>query len=68
VSREAHPTDRRAILVTLTERGAATTVEMRARQRQSAAWMFGELPRAELTGLVNLLDRVLARIRTASTT
>lgn len=63
VTREAHPTDRRAILATLTTRGAATAAEMRARHEQTANALFADLQPTELTSFATALDRVLARIR-----
>jgi DNA-binding MarR family transcriptional regulator len=63
VTREAHPTDRRAILATLTARGTATAAEMHARHQQTANSLFADLQPTELTSFASALDRVLARIR-----
>jgi DNA-binding MarR family transcriptional regulator len=63
VARQPHPTDRRAILATLTEQGAAIAADMEERQRRSASLLFADLQPTELTNLVTAIDRVLARIR-----
>jgi DNA-binding MarR family transcriptional regulator len=68
VSRRPHPSDRRAILVSLTERGTAAAAEMRARQQESAAWIFAEFSRTELAGLADAFARLLTRIRAAPAT
>src|SRR5260370_38008465 len=49
VARSPHPTDRRATLVTLTERGTAAAARMHAERQESAGALFcgdpaGELP------------------------
>jgi len=61
VTREPHPTDRRATLITLTERGAASAAEMATRQRDFAHDLFADEP--DLATFAAVLDRVLARLR-----
>ncbi|HEY4021188.1 MAG TPA: MarR family transcriptional regulator [Pseudonocardiaceae bacterium] len=63
VTREPHPTDRRAILVTLTEAGKAATTSMFLAQQEFATTLFGDFDDAELGTLVAGLDKVLARLR-----
>lgn len=63
VTREPHPTDRRATLVTLTEAGRAATSAMHADQRDFAQALFADLSEDELADFVGGLDKVLARLR-----
>jgi DNA-binding MarR family transcriptional regulator len=63
VARGAHPTDRRATLVSLTDRGGAAARRMGAGYRELAQRLFGDLPTAELTQLISALDRMLERLR-----
>jgi DNA-binding MarR family transcriptional regulator len=65
VTRERHPTDRRATLVTLTERGAATLAAMDAGHRELAALLFGEMSERQLGSFLRGLDHVLIRLRAA---
>lgn len=61
VTREPHPTDRRATLITLTGQGAAAAAEMAAQQRDFARELFADEP--ELATFAAVLDRLLARLR-----
>ncbi len=63
VARSAHPSDRRVTLVSLTQKGTATTAAMRRDQDQFAQELFAGAPSQELASLVGLLDRLLGRIR-----
>jgi DNA-binding MarR family transcriptional regulator len=63
VTREPHPDDRRATLVSLTERGASTMAEMDARHRDLALSLFGDMPREQLAGFLAGLDHVKDRLR-----
>ncbi|SFT65433.1 DNA-binding transcriptional regulator, MarR family [Geodermatophilus amargosae] len=63
VTREPHPTDRRATLVTLTPRAEALLTEMAAGRAGLAEQLFGGLPPERLDGLVSALDEVLERLR-----
>ncbi|HET6212425.1 MAG TPA: MarR family transcriptional regulator [Micromonosporaceae bacterium] len=65
VARTAHPTDRRATLVTLTVRGRRTATGLAADYRRGAEHLFGGLPAADLTGFLATTDAVLARLREA---
>jgi DNA-binding MarR family transcriptional regulator len=63
VTREAHPTDRRATLVTLTEHGKAIGLTMFQQQQEFAATLFGDFAEGELDTLVAGLDKILTRLR-----
>jgi DNA-binding MarR family transcriptional regulator len=63
VTREPHPTDRRATLVSVTDHGART-VEAMARGRQELAdLLFAGMPDEQLDCFVAGLSEVLARLR-----
>lgn len=62
VARGRHPTDRRATLVSLTERGATAAALMDTERRQAAHELFGDLPATDLGTFVAVADRVLDRI------
>jgi DNA-binding MarR family transcriptional regulator len=62
VTREPHPTDRRATLVTCTERGARVTAEMAAGQQELAGLLFGQLRAQDLASLNRSLTHVLDRL------
>ncbi|MER5387970.1 MarR family transcriptional regulator [Saccharopolyspora sp. NPDC002686] len=64
VARHAHPTDRRATLVDLTDEGHAMLTEMHHRADRAAADLFGDVPAAELAIFHRLLDHVGDRLRT----
>jgi DNA-binding MarR family transcriptional regulator len=59
VTREPHPTDRRATVATLTERG-----QMVAAYRRTAKDLFAGLNPAEVATFVSTLETLLARLRT----
>jgi DNA-binding MarR family transcriptional regulator len=63
VVRTKHPTDRRAILVKLTDRGKTTAESMEAGATEFADQLFGHLSGAELHTFVDTLDGVLERLR-----
>ena len=63
VSREPHPSDRRATLVTPTPRGSALLDELGRGQAELAGQLFGGLSPERLDGLVSALDDVLERLR-----
>ena len=66
VARNAHPTDRRATLVTLTKRGTTLVTQWRRDRDVGAAQLIGDTSAAELTTVVNVLDRILAGLRPSS--
>jgi DNA-binding MarR family transcriptional regulator len=63
VTREPHPTDRRATLVSFTERGARLVDEFGAGQAELAGQLFGGLSSDRLECLTANLDEVLDRLR-----
>jgi DNA-binding MarR family transcriptional regulator len=65
VTREPHPADRRATLVTLTDHGAATLAQMDRDHRELAALLFGELSPRQLAAFAAGLDHVATRLREA---
>ncbi|HEV2458502.1 MAG TPA: MarR family transcriptional regulator [Ktedonobacterales bacterium] len=62
VARSPHPTDRRATLVTLTERGTAAAARMHAERQEGASALFGDVPPDDLETFVAVLDQVLDRL------
>jgi DNA-binding MarR family transcriptional regulator len=65
VTRQPHPTDRRAALVGLTERGTRTVSSWSTENDEFAATLFADLETQELASFVTGLDRVLAQLRNA---
>jgi DNA-binding MarR family transcriptional regulator len=63
VTREPHPTDRRATLVSLTERGASKLAEMDGSHRELATLLFGDMSDGQLGSFLDGLDHVLRRLR-----
>jgi DNA-binding MarR family transcriptional regulator len=68
VTREPHPTDRRATLVTLTKRGARLAAALQRDQVEFARILFGGMPAKKLSCLVEGLDELLGRLRAAGVT
>lgn len=62
VTREPHPTDRRATHLTLTKRGKAMAQELRDDQAQMADDLFGDLSERAVAEVVRALDHVLTRL------
>ena len=63
VTREPHPSDRRATLVTLTDTGTDLVATLEREQEELGEQLFGAMPRARFDGLVAGLDDVLATLR-----
>lgn len=63
VTRQPHPEDRRATLVTLTDHGADVMTQMQKGQEQFARILFADLPERQLVGLSRGLAHVLDRLR-----
>jgi DNA-binding MarR family transcriptional regulator len=63
VSRQPHPTDRRATLVSFTEHGARTAKEMDEGRQQLAELLFGQMSDTQFDGLAGGLGMVLARLK-----
>src|SRR5919109_1057173 len=56
LERTAHPSDRRATLVTLTEKGRALAASLRGDQDGFAQRLFGDASAGELASFVAMLD------------
>lgn len=63
VTREAHPTDRRATLVSFTDRGAATAAGLRQGHEELAALLFAAMPADRFACFAEGLDELLGRLR-----
>jgi DNA-binding MarR family transcriptional regulator len=59
VTRESHPSDRRATLVTPTELGQRTIRELRESHEDLARKLFGSVPPRRLTAFVTTLDETI---------
>jgi DNA-binding MarR family transcriptional regulator len=59
VARGPHPSDRRATVVTLTEKGSSVAATLHAEEQAFARMMFGEVPAKDLSNFVATLDHVL---------
>ena len=64
--REPHPTDRRATLVSLTEKGTAAVTGLDGGYRAGAGRLFEDVPAADLAGFWSTAGRLVARIRQES--
>ncbi|MFG2549498.1 MarR family winged helix-turn-helix transcriptional regulator [Streptomyces sp. NPDC048581] len=62
VARAAHPTDRRATLVSLTEHGRTLTAGLRGGRDALALELFGDMPAAQLAAIQDGLETVIARL------
>lgn len=65
VTREPHPTDRRATLVSFTEQGRRAAQALVDGQRDFANLLFAEMPRKRFEAFVEGLDEVLTRLSEA---
>jgi DNA-binding MarR family transcriptional regulator len=65
--RTPHPTDRRATLVTLTERGSGAERAWRAGYRRFGEHLFADLDAEEIVAFSRTLDRILERLRSPET-
>jgi len=63
VTREPHPSDRRATLVTLTQHGMATFAQLDRGQEELAQLLFSSMPARQVDAFVDTLDHVLGRLR-----
>lgn len=63
VTREPHPRDRRATLVTLTRRGTSAVRRMEDEQEEFVSLLFGEMGTKNLAGLVESLKVVAERLQ-----
>jgi DNA-binding MarR family transcriptional regulator len=66
VTREAHPTDRRATLVTLTPRGETLVAQLKRDHKKLARALFASMSRSEFEsfaqGLAGVIDRLRAHL------
>lgn len=65
VARSAHPTDRRATVVSLTQQGTTLVTDWHRDRDHGTAHLLGDTSAAELTTFVSVLDRVLGGLRAA---
>jgi DNA-binding MarR family transcriptional regulator len=65
VTREAHPTDRRATLVSFTKQGAAASRQLERDREEFAELLFGDMPRDRFDAFVDGLGEVLTRLAKA---
>lgn len=56
VQRTAHPTDRRAAVLALTQKGRAAAVRMEAEKADMAQVLLGAVPEAKLRAFLDVLD------------
>jgi DNA-binding MarR family transcriptional regulator len=63
VTREPHPRDRRATLVTLTDHGTDVMTQMEKGQEYFARLLFADLPDRHLDAMTRGLAHVLDRLR-----
>lgn len=63
VTREPHPTDRRATLVTLTPRGKTLVAQLRRDHKRLARALFASMSRREFDGFARALSGVIDRLR-----
>lgn len=63
VARTRHPTDRRAVLVSLTTRGETLATGWRTDRDDGTVQLFAGTSSAELATFATVLDRVLAALR-----
>lgn len=61
VTREPHPGDRRATLVTLTEDGSRFVTQLQRSHRDLADRLFGDLPEHRLAAFAEVVDETLSR-------
>lgn len=64
--RGAHPTDRRAHIVTLTEQGRTDARRIQHRREQAARELFDGVPAADLDAFVRVADVIVTRQRRQS--
>lgn len=65
VARSAHPTDRRATVVSLTAQGTTLVADWHRDRDHGTAHLLGDTSAADLKTFVSVLDRVLGGLRAA---
>ncbi len=63
VARAAHPTDRRATVVALTEKGLNLARALKRDQDEGAQFLFKDLTPDQLVAFVKVVDHVIAAVR-----
>lgn len=63
--RTAHPSDRRAVMVQLSEQGRRLIADWGADREHGTAHLLGGIPAGDLSVFSAVLDHVLARLRAA---
>lgn len=63
VARTAHPTDRRATVVALTEKGLKLARALKRDQDEGAQFLFRNLTPDQLAAFVKVVDQVIAAVR-----
>lgn len=63
IAREPHPSDRRAVLVTLTDRGRDFTTDLRKGRNALAEALFTDTPDTELSSFLTVLETILTTLR-----
>ena len=66
VVRTPHPSDRRASLIRLTEKGQAITSALTADQAEFASFLFGDLTPTEIDQFASTADKLLGHLRDRS--
>ncbi|WP_204299557.1 MarR family winged helix-turn-helix transcriptional regulator [Actinoplanes campanulatus] len=67
VRRTAHPDDRRALLVQLTDQGSAVTAGLAAEYERHSAYLFAGLPPEQVRQFVATMDTVMGRLAQVAT-
>jgi DNA-binding MarR family transcriptional regulator len=67
VRRAAHPEDRRALLVQLTDQGSAVTAGLAAEYERHSAYLFAGLPDEQVRQFVATMDTVMGRLAQVAT-
>ncbi|MBQ0897098.1 MarR family transcriptional regulator [Micromonospora sp. U56] len=67
VQRDPHPQDRRAILVRLTDAGAAVTRQLAADYEAGSAQLFAGMPAEQVRQFLATVDSLTARLASAAT-
>jgi DNA-binding MarR family transcriptional regulator len=67
VRRTAHPDDRRALLVQLTDQGSAVTAGLAAEYERHSAYLFAGLPSEQVEQFVATMDTVMGRLAQVAT-
>ena len=68
VQRRPHPNDRRATLVTLTDRGSQTLLKMKRDREEAAAQLMGDLDQEQVHQFGRSLDGIADRLRALAQT